>query len=118
MKLEADPAAMERCSTELMEVSRSVRKVRLRLEETDRRMRQLSSLQGLRHTMCAQEENLHVISGRLVNLSSTLREVSDLYFRTEEHSTEELDERAAVKYEMELRPADAAVTRLVHQLLA
>ncbi len=117
MELQADPEAMERCSRELMDVSRSVRRVCTRLEETEGKMRRSGSLQAQRNTVKTQAESLHVLSGSLVNLAAALQEIARLYGRTEEQCVEALDEPVRTGGPAVLGPADPGVLRQIHQLL-
>ena len=66
-------------SSELLDLSRRTRRARGRLEDVLREMRSLTELEECRRELQRQQESASVLTARLINLSTALREIAELY---------------------------------------
>ena len=80
-------------SRRLRDLSQVTRLLREQTEETECKLRQFSSspLQECRALLRKQEEDLSVLTARLINLAVSLQDIARLYEKTERHSEDSLE---------------------------
>ena len=82
-------------SADLLALSRTIRNLREEVEDVRRQLRQHTQLDSCRAELRKQEEALSLLTARLVNLSSALRQISDAYSRAERQNVDRLEEEGA-----------------------
>lgn len=75
-----------------LELSRMVRQCREETEDVLRQLRPLTELDGCCTAIVRQMEAMGLLTARVVGLSSSLREISELYTEAEERNLESLEE--------------------------
>lgn len=86
-------------SLELLALSRSLRLSREGIEDVQHKLRQLTELEECKAALRKQEESLAELTARLVNMSSALREIVEVYQNTEENIQDTLEERPRFEHE-------------------
>jgi len=86
-------------SLELLELSRSMRRSRESIEDVQQELRQLTELDECKAALRKQEESLTSLTARLMNLSTALREIAELYQNTEERIQDTLEEQPRSHHE-------------------
>ena len=92
MHIEINSEKANNASMRLLDLSRTVRRSRECVEDARRQLRQLSDLDECRSALQRQEEDLALLTARIVNLSNALREIAEVYRLTEERSAEDLED--------------------------
>lgn len=80
-------------SSELLDLSRSLRQSREVVEDVQRQLRRLTELEECKAALRRQEGSLAEATARLVNMSSALREIAETYQNAEENIQDILEER-------------------------
>ena len=83
MQIHFDKNRILAASDSLLGLSRSMRTSRNELEDVCLRLRSQTELKKCLIDLNKQKEAMEVLTARLVNISSALREITDLYDRTE-----------------------------------
>ena len=91
MQIHFEKNRISAASNSLLELSRSMRTSRNELEDVCSRLRKQTELKKCLIDLNEQKEALEVLTARLVNISSALREITDLYDRTEARNEALLD---------------------------
>lgn len=91
MKLQFDRYRIIAASDSILRLSRNVRTSRYELEEVRRQLRKQTELKKCLIELNRQQEAMEMLTARLVSLSTALREVTDLYDRTETRNEELLE---------------------------
>ena len=92
MHIEINSEKANNASMRLLDLSRTVRRSRECVEDARRQLRQLSDLDECRSALQRQEEDLALLTARIVDLSNALREIAEVYRLTEERSAEDLED--------------------------
>lgn len=103
-----------------LELSRAVRQCRAETEDVLRQLRPLTELDGCRAAIARQMESMGLLTARMVGLSSSLREISELYAVAEERNLESLEEvpyTARGEDDVLVYGADSAVHRRLQNIL-
>lgn len=103
-----------------LELSRAVRQCREETEDVLRQLRPLTELDGCRTAIARQMEAMGLLTARVVGLSSSLREISELYTVAEERNLESLEEvpyTARGEDEALIYGVDSAVHRRLQSIL-
>lgn len=93
MHININPQKANGISSELLDLSRSLRRSREGVEDVQHQLRQLTELEECKAALRKQEESLSELTARLVNMSSALREIAAVYQNTEENIQNTLEER-------------------------
>lgn len=97
MKIVINQNKMLRSSSDMLELSRTVRRLGSEVKEAERQLRRYSSLDKCRYDLIRQTEAIETITGRLVNLSTSLREITEAYTIAEERNENMLEEVSAFR---------------------
>lgn len=92
MKIVVQHKQLLASSSYILSLSRNVRQVRNEIDDIEKNMRGLSELDQCIYELRRQKEVIELLTGRLVNLSTNLRSITELYVRTEERNEERLEE--------------------------
>lgn len=92
MRIKVNSEKANSASTRLLELSRAVRRSREHVEDARHQLRRLSDLDECRFALQRQEEDLALLTARLVNMSTALREIAALYTTAEERNADGLED--------------------------
>lgn len=92
MHININPQKANSISSELLDLSRSLRRSREGVEDVQHQLRQLTELEECKAALRKQEESLSELTARLVNMSSALRVIAAVYQNTEETIQDTLEE--------------------------
>lgn len=92
MHININPQKANNISSELLGLSRSLRQSREGVEDVQHQLRQLTELDECKAALHKQEETLAELTARLVNMSSALREIAEVYQNTEEKIQDAMEE--------------------------
>ena len=92
MYININPQKANSISSELLDLSRSLRQSREGVEAVQHQLHQLTELEECKAALRKQEESLAELTARLVNMSSALREIAAVYQNTEENIQNTLEE--------------------------
>lgn len=92
MYININPQKANRISLELLDLSRSLRLSREGVEDVQHQLHQLTELEECKAALRKQEESLAELTARLVNMSSALREIAEVYQNTEENIQDTLED--------------------------
>lgn len=99
MHINVNPQKVNSISSELLSVSRSLRQFRERVEDVQYQLRQMTELDECMAALRKQEDTLAELTAKLVNMSSAMREISEIYQNTEEMIQDTLEERPRINRE-------------------
>lgn len=120
MHINIDPQKANSVSSELLGLSRSLRQSRIGVEDVQRQLRQMTELDECKAALRKQEEALVELTAKLVNMSSALREIAEIYRSTEEKILDTLEERPRFNQEpgkVVIYGANDALHRQIQQIL-
>lgn len=92
MQIRINTGKANAASADLLSLSRTIRGLREEVESVRSGLRRHSQLDTCRAQLQKQEEALSLLTARLVNLSSSLHQISDMYNRAEQRSLDALEE--------------------------
>lgn len=92
MRIRTDTGKLSRLGEELLNASRSVKRLRDETEDVRRELRQLSQMDECRAALARQEEALYRLAAGLVGLSAALEQISGTYAASEERNVGSLEE--------------------------
>ena len=92
MRIKADTGKANVASADLLSLSRAVRCLREETEAVRRRLRQSPQLDVCRAELRRQEEELALLTARLVNLSTAMSQIVQAYNRVEKRNLDRLEE--------------------------
>lgn len=92
MRIIAQQKKMLSSSSELLSLSRTVRQAGSEVDGIERNLRGLSGLDGCRYELRQQREVIELLTGKIVNLSTSLYEISETYLSAEERNEYNLEE--------------------------
>lgn len=95
MKIEVIPDKADQSGLDILELSRTLRQAREEVEEVRRELRRHTQLEECRYALQKQEDALARSTASCVKLSCSLREIAQLYRRTDRRNTDRLEERPA-----------------------
>ena len=98
MKILVQPKQLMSSGSDILALSRSIRQAGSAVEDIEKNLRPLSELDRCRHELKSQKESIERLTARLVNLSTALCEISEMYTHTEQQSEYLLEERAPSRY--------------------
>lgn len=98
MKIEIVPQRADYSSAELLDLSRTLRRIRNEVEDVRRQLRHHTQLDGCRQLLQKQEDTLMLSTARMMDLSNALNEIADLYRTVEDKNADHLEERASERY--------------------
>lgn len=93
MQLKFCAQKLNMSSETMIQLSRTVRQCREEMEDVRRQLQTLSGLEECRSAILRQEEGAAVLTARIVGLSASLREISELYAGTERRNADSVEER-------------------------
>lgn len=120
MHINIDSPKANSVSSELLGLSRSLRQSRMGVEDVQHQLRQMTELDECKATLRKQEEALAELTAKLVNMSSALREIAEIYRSTEEKILDTLEERPRFNQEpgkVAIYGANDALHRHIQQIL-
>lgn len=94
MQLEVCAQKLNTGSEDLLRLSRAVRECREGLEDVRYQLQQLSGLEECRAAIFKQEDGVSALTARIAGLSSSLREISELYAGAERRNAKRVEERS------------------------
>lgn len=97
MKIIAQQKKMLSSSSELLSLSRSMRQLSDEVGNVEQALRTLSELDACRYELKRQRDAMDLLTGRVVNLSTSLREIAELYTKAEERNEYNLEEAKALR---------------------
>lgn len=120
MQINILPQKAYSISLELLDVSRSLRQFRNGVEDIRYHLRRMTELDACKAALRKQEDAIAELTAGLVNMSSALREISEVYQHTEEKIQDTLEERP--RYERKpgrviISKIDDTLHRQVQQIL-
>ncbi|NBI65375.1 hypothetical protein D1646_00840 [Pseudoflavonifractor sp. 60] len=93
MKIEVIPDKADQAGLEMLELSRMLRQAREEVEEVRRQLRRHSQLEECRYALQKQEDALTRTTANCVKLSCSLREIVQVYRRTEQKNIACIEEQ-------------------------
>ena len=97
MRIVAHQGKMLRSSSDMLDLSRTVRRLGNEVREAEKQLWRYSSLDKCRYDLARQTEAIETITGRLVNLSTSLREIAETYTMAEERNENTLEEVSFIR---------------------
>lgn len=97
MRIIAEKKKLLSSSSELLSLSRTVRQLDDEVGSIEKCLRNLSELDTCRYELKRQRDALELLTGRIVNLSTSLREIAELYTRAEERNEYNLEEAPGLR---------------------
>lgn len=91
MRIKTQQNKMLASALDILTLSRTVRQMGTELSDVERKLRELSCLDTCRRELTRQQENVELLTGRLVNLSTALREITDAYNRAEARNEQRME---------------------------
>lgn len=91
MRIKTQQNKMLASALDILTLSRTVRQMGTELSDVERKLRDLSCLDTCRRELTRQQENVELLTGRLVNLSTALREITDAYDRAEARNEQRME---------------------------
>lgn len=98
MKIKIIPKKVDYSSSELLDLSRMLRRARDEVEDVRRQLRHHSQLEECRRQLQRQEESLMLSTARVMDMSCAVSEIADLYRTAEGKNSDRLEERASGTY--------------------
>lgn len=98
MKIKIIPKKVDYSSSELLDLSRMLRRARDEVEDVRRQLRHHSQLEECRRQLQRQEESLMLSTARVMDMSCAVSEIADLYRTAEDKNSDRLEERASGTY--------------------
>lgn len=80
-------------SRRMLELSRTMRRCGVEIEDVCRQLQQLSGLEECRSVLMKQEDGVTLLGARLAGLSSALEEIAGMYSAAEDRNLYALEER-------------------------
>lgn len=90
--------AME-LSSELLCLSRQIRSLRFSVEEIQKNLRSITELDNCKYELKKQEEDIALLTARVVNMSTGLSEVAELYKKAERRNADLFENEGAPIYD-------------------
>lgn len=97
MKLTIDTQKMNVSGAELLNASRTTRRLRLEIEDVRRQLAVLSQMDQCRAELMKQEDALALVTARLTNLSTALDQIAGAYDAAERRNGGDLEERGGIR---------------------
>lgn len=97
MRITAQQKKMLYASSEFLSLSRTVRQLGDTVGSVENNLRSLSGLDGCRYELRRQRDAIELLTGRIVNLSTSLREITETYSRAEERNEYHLEEAPVLR---------------------
>ncbi len=91
MRIKTQQNKMLASALDILTLSRTVRQMGTELSDVERKLRDLSCLDTCRRELTRQQESVELLTGRLVNLSTALREITDAYDRAEARNEQRME---------------------------
>lgn len=120
MKIKIIPKQADQSSSELLDLSRMLRRARDEAEDVRRQLRRHSQLEECRRQLQCQEEALTLLTARTVDMSCAMSEIADLYRAAEDKNVDRLDDRAPgiqIRGEAAVFHASGSVNRQIRNIL-
>ena len=92
MRIKTQQNKMLASALDILTLSRTVRQMGAELSDVERKLRDLFCLDTCRRELIRQQENTELLTGRLVNLSTALREITDAYDRAEARNEQRMED--------------------------
>lgn len=99
MQIEIHSEKANNAGVQLLELSRTVRRLRACTEDVRRQLRQLSDLDECKAALRRQEEDLALLTAKMVNMSSALREIASVYRMAEEKNLDSLEDARQLRHD-------------------
>lgn len=92
MRIKTQQNKMLASALNILTLSRTVRQMGAEISDVERKLRDLSCLDTCRHELTRQQENVELLTGRLVNMATALREITDAYDRAENRNEQRMED--------------------------
>ena len=97
MKIVIHKENTRRASSDILKLSRTVRQLGNEVKEVERKLRGYSELSECVYELSRQKDKIETTTGKLVNLSNSLREITEAYTIAEERNEDRLEEAPAFR---------------------